>query len=85
MEMTQMKSISVADADLLRLLDEVANGETFVITKDDRPVAQLAPLNDVEQPERVRQRSRRRAEEHGREQHAAVDPRGEDEQRHADG
>lgn len=45
-----MKTVTVADAaaDFRRLLDEVAGGETFVITQDEAPVAQLVPPASVE-------------------------------------
>lgn len=48
-----MKTITVVDAaaDFRRLVDEVANGETFVITRGDIPVAQIVP--PVADPDRL--------------------------------
>ena len=52
-----MKTIAAdAGASLLELLDDIANGETIVITRDDQPVAQLVPLDDQRQ-RTVNQRS----------------------------
>jgi len=46
-----MKTIAAdAGASLLELLDDIANGETVVITRDDLPVAQLVPLPAQVQP-----------------------------------
>jgi prevent-host-death family protein len=43
-----------AKTHLAQLLDRVANGETFTITKNGRPVAKLVPVEDRPKPD-VRQ------------------------------
>jgi antitoxin (DNA-binding transcriptional repressor) of toxin-antitoxin stability system len=42
-----MSSITVrqAQTDFLRYLDRVSQGESFVLTKDDKPVAELRPVD----------------------------------------
>jgi prevent-host-death family protein len=52
------RSISATDAnrEFSRVLNEVANGETYVVTSRGKPVAKLTPLqpDEVDQAERQR-------------------------------
>lgn len=43
-------NIHEAEADLSRLLDDVAAGEEIVIARSGRPVARLVPLSDSLKP-----------------------------------
>jgi antitoxin (DNA-binding transcriptional repressor) of toxin-antitoxin stability system len=48
-----MKTIGVSTAKthLSKILEEVANGETFLITKRGKPVASRSPITVSEKPE----------------------------------
>jgi prevent-host-death family protein len=49
-----MRSINIhqAKTHLSRLVEEVANGEPFIIAKAGKPIAQVIPIKDAAKPKR---------------------------------